>query len=227
MYCLDKRTTLADNYIFADEAGCFGFHRKPGASKFFMLCTISTDNCDFSSQLLDIKRKLVSGGEEKRNKLHATTDTVQTRYEVYEVLKAAYFRIDCTILEKSKAQMQTRTDDQTFYRYAWYYHFKEVGPKVCRKGEKTLLTAAALGTKKTKAAFAVSLNNAIQQIVPRDRWSLSFIESSMDPGLWAADYAAWAIQRKWERSDDHFYDLISDKIDTEFDLWQRGKIHYY
>ena len=192
-----------------------------------MLCTVVMDDCSVSAPLLDIKRRLVANGEPDRNKLHATTDSVPIREEVYAVLADASIAIDCTILEKTKAQPQTRKDEPTFYRYAWFYHFKSVGPRTCAQGKKTLITAAALGDKRKRGAFKDSVNSAVQQIVPRSQWELCFIESSQDPCLWVADYCAWAIQRKWERGEDVFYKKISHKIDTEFDLWRVGTRHFY
>ena len=218
---------MADKFVFADEAGCFKFHKKKGASKYFMLCTISLDECSISSDLLAIKRRLVAAGDSKRNKLHATTDPLDVRDEVYGILEAADFSIDCTILEKTKAQPQTRTDAPRFYKYAWFYHFKAVGPQVCKQGQKTLITAASIDNKKMRGAFMNSVNNVAQQIVPRDQWEVNFIESSQDPRLWAADYCAWAIQRKWEMGDDSYYRRVKNKIATEFDLWRVGTKHYY
>lgn len=218
---------MADSFVFSDEAGCFRFHKKKGASKYFMLCTVSMDNCSISSDLLDIKRRLVAGGDEKRNKLHATTDSLPVRKEVYDILESHDMQIDCTILEKTKAQPQTRIDEPTFFKYAWFYHFKAVGPQICRPKRKTLITAASIDNKKMRGAFMNSVNNVAQQIIPRDRWEVSFIESSQDPCLWVADYCAWAIQRKWEMGEDTFYKTVEKKIATEFDLWRVGTKHYY
>jgi len=214
-------------YVFADEAGDFTFKRKPGASKYFLLCTITTDDCSLSSSLLDIRRKLVADGDSDRDKLHATSDAQTTRDMVFECLQGHSFRVDSTILEKSKAQPQTRTSEATFYQYAWYYHFKHVGPRLFVENRKLLVTAAALGQKKTKATFKQAVNNTLQQTARRDKWEVTFIDSSKDPLLWAADYCAWAIQRKWESNDHRSYDLISDKIKTEFDMWRIGGTNYY
>ncbi|MGD9540661.1 hypothetical protein [Methylocystis sp.] len=93
--------------------------------------------------------------------------------------------------------------------------------------KKLLVTAAALGQKKTKAAFKQGVNNTLQQTTPRERWEVSFIDSAKDPLLWAADYCAWAIQRKWETNDHRSYELIASKIISEFDLWRFGTTHYY
>lgn len=148
---------MSEKLVFADEAGCFTFKTKPGASRYFILCTASMPDCPMSNDLLAIRRRLVARGEADRDKLHATSDTQATRDEVFGVLAAHDFRIDCTILEKRKAQPQTRVDEPTFYRYAWFYHLKHVAPQLLSDGSKLVITAAALGTKKTKAAFKEAL----------------------------------------------------------------------
>lgn len=90
-----------------------------------------------------------------------------------------------------------------------------------------LITAAALGEKKTKAAFKAGVNETAQQTLPRDKWEVTIRQSSEDPLLWVADYCAWAVQRKWERQDDRSYDLIRGRRGSEYDLWRPGKTHYY
>lgn len=214
-------------FVFADEAGCFTFKKQTGASKYFVLCTLTTDDCSLASELLNIRRLLAANNDPDRDKLHATSDLQATRDEVFNILARHEFRVDATLLEKSKAQPQTRTSDPTFYQYAWYYHFKHVAPKILKGADKLFISAAALGTKKTRAAFKQSLNNTLQQTISREKWEVSFIDSSKDPLLWATDYCAWAIQRKWEMADLRSHKLISPKIKTEFDLWAAGKTHYY
>jgi hypothetical protein len=223
------RETNMPKFLFADEAGCFTFKRKQGASKYFMLCTLCTDDCSLSHELLHLRRELIADGEIDRDKLHATADAQSTRDAVFSVLAKHRFRIDATLLEKSKAQPQTRTSEPRFYQYAWFYHFRHVGPQLIDPNTKLLITAAALGQKKTKASFKLALNNTIQQIIARSKWEVSFMDSSKDPMLWAADYCAWAIQRRWESNgqDDRSYKIIKPKISTEYDLWATGNTHYY
>jgi hypothetical protein len=145
-----KPKWLRDAY-FADEAGDFSFKRKQGASRFFLLCTLTTDDCAIAADLLGFRREQCASEDPDRDKLHATSDSLETRKAIFKILSKCDCRIDATLLEKSKAQPQTRTDDPTFYRYAWYYHFKHVGPRILPKEGRLLITAAALGPKKTKA----------------------------------------------------------------------------
>lgn len=218
---------MAVRFIFADEAGCFTFKKQKGASRYFLLCTLTTDDCKIAHELLDIRRHLAATEDPERDKLHATSDGLETRAKVFEILARHEFRVDATLLEKSKAQPQTRTSEAMFYQYAWYYHLNHVGPILTKDADKVLFTAAALGSKKTRAAFKTAVNNTLQQTVPREKWEVSFMDSSKDPLLWAADYCAWAIQRKWELADETSHKLLSKKIQTEFDLWKFGRAHYY
>lgn len=215
------------DYVFADEAGCFTFKNQRGASRYFVLCTITMAECDVANDLIKIRRDLAASGEPERTKLHATTDAQLVRDRVFEVLGASSFRVDATVLEKCKAHPQCRVDEPTFYKYAWHHHFKDLNPQLLSSADKLLITAAALGSKKTKAAFKLGVNNTIQELVPRDRWEVSFIDSANDPLLWAADYCAWAIQRKWELGDERSFKLISDKIATNKDLWEASSTRYY
>jgi len=79
-----------------------------------MLCTICADDCTLSHDLLHLRRELVVGGEPERDKLHATADAQQTRDEVFKILERHDFRIDATLLEKSKAQPQLELVSQSF-----------------------------------------------------------------------------------------------------------------
>ena len=78
---------MAPRFVFADEAGCFTFKRQSGASNYFLLCTLSTDDCTLAHELLDIRRHLAVAGDAERDKLHATADLQATRDKVFGVLE--------------------------------------------------------------------------------------------------------------------------------------------
>jgi hypothetical protein len=203
------------------------FKRAQGASRYFILCTVTAIDAGLSHDLLQIRRELILAGDSDRDRLHATEDRQIVRDRVFECLGDHAFKVDATILEKSKALPSIRTNEAQFYQYAWFYHFKFVGPQILADENRLLLTAASLGTNKTRAAFKQAFNNAIQQVAQRDRWEAAFMDSAKDPMLWAADYCAWAIQRKWERDDSRSYRLIRNKVASEFDLWRIDQVHYY
>lgn len=214
-------------YVFSDEAGCFAFARNSRASRYFMVCTITTDSCAIGDNLQSLRRDLVWRGLPVKEELHASEDKQNVRDEVYEFLAKQDFRIDATLLEKSKAQPHKRATDDAFYKYAWFYHFMHIGPKILRNKTEALIIAAALGTRRGQAVYTAAVNDVLQQTVQRQQWKTFFPRAVADPCLQVADYCAWAIQRKWERNDSRSYDVISGKVHSEYDLWRTGGTHYY
>jgi hypothetical protein len=211
----------------SDEAGCFTFNRDNRASKYFIVCTVAMDSCEVGNGLLELRRDMVWRKLPVREEFHACEDKNQVRNEVYDYLKSHDFRVDITILEKSKAQPQVRLSPQTFYKYAWYYHFRHIGPEVMRGKTELHITAASIGTNKGQAVYTAAVNDVIQQTVKLRNWATFFPRAIAEPCLQVADYCAWAVQRKWERGDDQWLRKIEDKIATQFDLWRTGTKHYY
>lgn len=214
-------------HIFSDEAGCFVFQRNARASRFFLVCTILLPDCGAGDGLLKLRRDMVWRGLRVKEEFHATEDVREVRDEVYEFIRKTDLRIDVTILEKSKAFPRIRTSQDMFYKYAWYYHFKTVGPKILAGHTEASITAAALGTKKGQASYTAAVNDVLQQTVRRQQWRTFFPRAVAEPCLQIADYCAWAVQRKWERGEHIWYDIIKSKIATEFDLWRFGQNYYY
>jgi hypothetical protein len=214
-------------YLFGDEAGDFKFERTEAASRYFIICTLRTTRCDLGADLHDLRRRMLLRGVNVGPEFHATSNPWPIRREVFNLLSQHEFRVDVTLLEKSKARLVTRPNEATFYQYAWYYHAKFVLPHPSNRGHDLLVTAAALETKSGKAAFKEAFNKVVQQVVPETTWATDFPLSVAEPCLQAADYCAWAIQRKWEAGKLDAYRLIADKVASEFDLWSGGNTHHY
>tara|TARA_Y100001947_G_scaffold152089_1_gene153193 strand:+ start:2994 stop:3635 length:642 start_codon:yes stop_codon:yes gene_type:complete len=213
--------------MFADEAGCFNFNRSNRASRYFILCSVTMTDTSLGQELLQLRRSLALDKHQNNHFLHATADPWPIREKVYTVLADGGFRIDATIYQKSKAQPHTRRTDADFYKHIWYFHLKYCVPRIVRNGDRILITGAALGKNKKKAAFKEAINNTAQQLLQPLNWEVSFVQSAEDPCLWAADYCAWAIQRKWELNCRRAYDMISDHIRSEFDQFRSGTTEYY
>lgn len=213
-------------HVYADEAGNFDFSRNAGASKYFILTTVTLEDHALVQELLDLRRNLAWSGVNLPNGFHATSDKQAVRNQVFSVLTRHDFRIDATILEKSKAQPQTRTSDLRFYKYAWFYHMKHNAPTLVVRGDELMVTAASITTKKKQAAFVDAIEDVMSQSV-RSVFVAACWSAESDPALQVADYCCWAIQRKWEGNDARSHRLIQDKIATEYDLWLRGSTHFY
>lgn len=216
------------HYLFADEAGCLTFERKPNVSRYFVLCTIHMPDCNIAADLLHLRRQLAwNGVQPDRDQFHATTDSEEVREAVYGLLGNLRFRIDATIFEKAKARPYTRVERHGFYQLAWYYHFKYVAPRIVKPGERLFIQAASVGQKKERQAFRQAIDRVAAQVLPEVEWRTSFWSADTDPCLQVADYCAWAIQRKWERGEDRRYRQIAANIRSEYDIWARSGEMYY
>jgi hypothetical protein len=214
-------------HVFADEAGCFTFERKPRVSTYFILCTVTMDDCAVGNDLLELRRNLAWKGADLGEYFHASEDKQAIRNEVFGVIQNHNFKIQATIMEKSKAQPHICADRPKFYQYGWFYLFKHGVSRQIAKDIDMLVTAATIGTRRERAAFQGSINDVLAQLMAKNKWKTDFCPAAADPCVQVADYCAWAIQRKWEMNDLRSYDLIKDKISYEYELWGHGTKHYY
>lgn len=161
------------------------------------------------------------------SEFHATTDAQVVRDRVFETLRGHDLRIDTTILEKSKARPQTRNTDERFYKSAWFLHLKHVAPRVVMASDQLLVVGASLGTKKKRQSLHEAITDVVKRVTPTVEYCVAAWTANSDPCLQVADYCCWAVQRKWERGDERSYELIADKIMSEFDVFRTGRRHYY
>ena len=218
---------MPDKFVFADEAGCFTFEKKQGASRFFVLCTVVMDNCNVAADLLALRRELAWNKAPLGDYFHASTDQQVIRDAVFAELAKHPFTVQATIMEKTKAEPQVRIDKPRFYKIGWFFHFKFGAALQVAKAQDVLITAASLGTKRERLSFQNPVADVMNQTVRGPSWATDFWPAGSDPCLQVADYCAWAIQRKWELGDTRSYDLIKNRITYEYDLWARGTTHYY
>lgn len=221
---------MPNKFIFADEAGCFTFNREQNVSKNFILCTVVMDDCAVGTELLTLRRKLAWDGAELGDYFHATTDAQAVRDEVFKVITRFPFTIQATIMEKSKAYPRVKVDKPRFYKHGYFFHFKfGVSAQLTRQSE-ALVTTASLGTRKERIAFEDAVADVMRQTKKVKEWRADFMPCHADPCLQVADYCAWAIFRKWESKDKwdvRSYDLIKDRITSEYDLFEPGEKHHY
>ena len=217
---------MARLHIFADEAGDFEFSRKHNVSRYFILCTVAMDSCHVAEDLLNLRRQLAWDGFNLGDCFHATVDKQLVRDEVFNLNTNHDFTVQATIMEKSKAQTQVRTSRAKFYQYGWLYHLRHSTKQLLNGIPELMIMTASIGTKKERASFVSAVKDAMRQTI-NGNYRTDFCPASADPCLQIADYCAWALQRKWERNDLRSYNLISDRITYEYDLWSRGDKHYY
>lgn len=216
---------MADRFVFADEAGNFDFSRRKGASRYFILTTVTMDDCGTGDALAHLRRSLTWQGISLPKPFHATDDTPAVRDAVFELLMRSPIRIDATVLEKRKAEPHLQ-GELALYKMGWFLHFKYVAPLVATSQDRLLVVAASLGTKKTRRLFSDAVGDVVKQVSPA-RHRVAFWAADSDPCIQVADYCCWAVQRAWEREDSTFLDLLGSKIATNKDIWESGETFHY
>jgi hypothetical protein len=217
---------MADVYVFADEAGNFDFSPSGGASRFFVLATVTLDPTVVGPAITALRYDLGWRGLALDSVFHATTDAQAVRDEIFAALAPLQFRVDATILEKRKAQPHLQSE-QKLYKMAWWLHFKWVAPRIASRGDRLFVVAASIGTKKRRGLFHSAVHDVVFQVAPGVSYRVAFWPCESDPCLQVADYCTWAVQRKYEQSDPRSYALIQSKIATEYEIWRVGKTYYY
>lgn len=218
-------------HLYADESGNFDFSRGRDATKYFMIGTLMIDAEDkvvaLQRDLTDLHRRLQWEMPEKlTGPFHACEDKQAVRDAVFEVLMDHDWWLDVTILQKSKAQPHLRSTHPTFFKHAWYYHFKHLAPKYVNASDELLVVAGSVGTNKMRSAFHSAVTDVISQCAPTTERRINCLDTG-DQCLSAVDYALWAVRRKWELRDERSYKIVSSRVRTEFDLFAWGRVDYY
>lgn len=207
-------------YVFGDEAGDLTFKAPgDGISRYFMIGTVTTTDCAVGEHLLALRRDLAFDTGVQLTEFHATSDKQHVRDQVFEVLAEADFRIDVTILAKAKAYSYIKADPIRFYKTAWWLHFKFVAPKIAQTDDELLVVASSLSIERKRKLVGKAVGDVVTQVAPTVKCHTLFAPAATDPCLQMADYSTWAIQRRHERGDLRSYDLIKDKIKSEFKPW--------
>jgi Protein of unknown function (DUF3800) len=207
-------------YIYADEAGDPYFTKRKTASRYFILTSVALgDECDADRILLYLRQEFAwEGVRIPDGYFHASSDSPKVRADVLSVIASKPVRIDSVVLERAKTYDRIQADPVRFYQIAWYLLLKYVAPRVTDPGDELLVVAATLGDGKKRKLFHAAVEDVTSQVAELAKVSVRCVSwpAASDPNLWIADYASWAIQRKWEMSDPAARDLLGTQIKSEF-----------
>ena len=126
---------------------------------------------------------------------------------------------------KPNRRYALRTCD--FYKQTWFHHRGYVASRVVSSSDELLVIAASIGNRREQNAYLSEVRDVLSQTSPANAMKAEMWDANSDPCLQVADYCSRAIQRKWERSDTRSYELIQDKIASQFDLFQSEITGYF
>jgi hypothetical protein len=221
---------MARCYLFADESGNLDFSRSRGATPYFAVGTMLVRGDDaveaLRTDLLKLQTELGWSGIDQFNGFHASEDAQAVRDEVLEVLRRHPVTLDVTLLEKSKTQPHLRATDVEFFRLAWARHLSTL-PSVAGAADELMVAVAAVGTRKTRAAFRAAAHSAVTETALHDNPRIVFTPAAADPALQAADYLLWAAVRDRVQGDGRALAVVQDRVRSLVDVFAHSDRHYY
>ncbi|MCF7992862.1 MAG: DUF3800 domain-containing protein [Thiohalocapsa sp.] len=214
-----------------------------GCSRFFMLGKLEIDEPDaLARQLSELRQELLADpyfkavpSMQPQNRktalsFHAKDDIPEVRREVYRLLLKANLRFYAVVRDKTHlatyVQQQNARDPS--YRYSQNEQYdllvQELFGKLHHMAEEVRICFAKRGNKSRNAAFREALEEAATAFAR----SFGFAHPATNdvvsstppqcPGLQAADYYLWALQRFYERREQRFLELIWPQVGEIHDL---------
>ncbi len=206
-------------HVYADESGNFDFSQGVGATKFFILASVTVDDDVLGADLRALQKDLINIGVPVAGGFHASEDRQHVRDRVFNLLKQHDFRIDATIIEKRKVRTELQNSHAQFYGFAWRLHLAGLISMLSNVSGDIHIMAASIGTNAMQRAFISEVRTTENKMRPDVTITIDIQPALSSSMLQVADYCAWALRRKWELDDMRSYSLIGSKIESEYDVF--------
>ena len=211
------------SYIFLDESGDLGFNfKKMGTSNFFIVTFLFIPGS--SRPIEKIVRKTHSELRKKRKRkigvLHAVNERPVTRQRLLRRLTEKECNVMTIYLNKKKVYTKLQDEKQVLYNYVTNILLDRVySKKYLPLDQKIELIASKRETNKfLNQNFTDYLNRQItnnhQRVI-----NIKIKTPAEDKCLQVVDFVCWSMFRKYERSDDGYYNIIKSKIIEESPLF--------
>ena len=224
---------MSNLFLFMDEAGDFSFNRN-GSHYLVFTCLSTVMPSSLSHGMSGVRYSLHQRGFPLQ-RFHAAEDKQAVRDRVFPILSASTdFELDSEIVEKRKTHeiLQSERLYSRVYGILLRYVLKRqqlLARFQVDRIDSVHIICDTVPNKRKRKAMEGSLKMEASACL-RDwgiQYSVVFHNSAAHHYLQAADYCGWAIFRKWERSDLRSYELIREKIHSEYEVFRAGTVYYY
>ena len=208
-----------------DESGDLGFNfKRKKTSQYFIITFVFAKD---KKILEKIVKKIFSGltKSEARNHhgvLHAFREKPRTRQKILNLFKEKKAGDIITIyLNKKKVYTKLQDEKSVLYNYVTNILLDRVySKKLIPTDEKVHIIASRRETNKfLNANFSSYLKNQAKNNHKVDI-EIDILSPQAEKGLQIADIISWSIFRKYEHSDNTYYDLIKTEIIEENPLYR-------
>lgn len=218
-------------YIFLDEGGNFDF--SPNGTRYFSLsCVSMVRPFRLHTKLDTYKYDLIEYRIKPRIDLehfNCAEDNAHVRQKVFGMIAEGTDKncVDAVLVEKSKTGPSLQEPSKFYPKMLGYLLRHTINHATQDVGEVVVITDTIPVARKRRAiekAVKTTLKEMLDTCTP---YRVMHHASKAHYGLQIADYFNWAIYRRWEHGDPQAYNLVKDKIRSEFDIFRTGTHHYY
>lgn len=204
-------------YLFIDESGDIGL--KKGSSVWFVITLLVTRDRAIVDGLIEgIRTTMEANRDRPVRELHAHRARDWVRADVLAGLAAACAdcKVFCVALNKQALHDQLRTKGRLLYDYAVdtlldHLHAAKLIPP---EEDIELVIDEHGANAMIRRKFEHYVDENLEAWGPGGA-TVRARPSYADAGLQAVDFISWALFRKYEHGDTHFYDMIKSNIADE------------
>jgi hypothetical protein len=197
--------------IWGDESGDLDFTTLLGSRYFITACLVTSDHY-LAHDLLKFRQRLAIAGNDMPQGLHANAYPA-IRNDVFRFLAGRQIAAYVSTYEKVAADTHLKRDPNSFYTMAWYTHLRAVLQRAADAAElRPFIGIASHGTEPQRGGRIKAIRRAVNKVLPAATSTFAFWPAASHPCLQAADYYAWAIQRRTEGGDDSAFRLLEHQF---------------
>lgn len=215
-------------YIFLDEGGNFDF--SSGGTPYFTLTSVTTRRPFTLHNALDeLKHEYLEQGLPLLA-FHCANDNKATRQRVFDCIQQHLdsLRIDSVIVEKCKTGPSLRAPERFYPQMLGHLLQYVMKGQPAKDAERVVVITDSIPIKRKQKAVEKAVKQTLAQMLPNGvSYSLLHHPSCSHYGLQVADYCNWALFRKWQKGETHYYNKVRPWLVSEFDIFRQGTTSWY
>ena len=210
-------------YIFLDESGDLGFNfKKKKTSKFFIVTFLFIEGSKGPIEKIVKKTHSELAKKLKRRVgvLHAVNEKPITRQRMLKRLAEKDCSVIAIYLNKHKVFTRLQDEKQVLYNYVTNILLDRIFTKKIVSPEKPIELIAS--RRETNKFLNENFRNYLSRQIKNNHkgnLKISIKTPAEEKCLQAVDFLSWSFFRKYERSDDSYYNIIKGRVVEESPLY--------
>ncbi|WP_058555053.1 DUF3800 domain-containing protein [Thiohalocapsa sp. ML1] len=208
-------------YTFLDEGGNFDF--SPGGTPYFTLTAVTTRRPFLLHNALDeLRHQLLEQGRELLG-FHCSEDRAAIRKQVFDCIVTHLDRLQIVgvVIEKARVRCEDRAPERFYPLVAEHLLEQVFRQSPSSSGLRRVIITDSLPIKKKRRAVEKALKQGLAARLPQEAaYHLLHHPSASHFGLQVADYCNWAIFRRFQQGERHYFERLGlEVVGGRTDAW--------